>query len=42
MRELATLIQDVVPLARRRTARLSFAFVYPDSQGRNTLKEVGS
>ncbi|CAM9359185.1 unnamed protein product, partial [Choristocarpus tenellus] len=42
MREIATLIQDVVPMARRRTARLSFAFVYPDSQGRNAVKEVAS
>ena len=27
--------------ARKRTARLSFSFVYPDKRGRNVMKEIG-
>ena len=41
MRELADLLKDAIPAARRRTARLSFAFVYPDKQGKNVMKQVG-
>uniref|UniRef100_A0A7S2XY13 Histone deacetylase complex subunit SAP18 n=1 Tax=Fibrocapsa japonica TaxID=94617 RepID=A0A7S2XY13_9STRA len=41
LRELTDLIKEVNPAARRRTARLNFAFVYPDKRGRNVLKEVG-
>lgn len=42
MRELTELIKEVNPAARRREARLAFAFVYPDKRGRNVLREVGS
>jgi histone deacetylase complex subunit SAP18 len=34
-------LKDVIPVARRKTARLSFAFVYPDKQGHNVMKQVG-
>ena len=39
-REITTLIQGVVAASRRRTARLSFALVYPDSQGKQVLRQV--
>jgi len=42
LRELTELIKEVNPAARRREARLSFAFVYPDKRGKNVLREVGS
>ncbi|GAQ83399.1 histone deacetylase complex subunit SAP18 [Klebsormidium nitens] len=41
LRELTDLVKEVVPSARRRDARLSFAFVYPDRRGKNVLREVG-
>nr|KJB41170.1 hypothetical protein B456_007G093600 [Gossypium raimondii] len=34
LRELTDLVKEVAPAARRRDARLSFAFVYPDKNGR--------
>jgi histone deacetylase complex subunit SAP18 len=40
LRELADLIMDVTPDVSPR-ARLSFAFVYPNSRGVNVMKEVG-
>ncbi|CAI5526873.1 unnamed protein product [Closterium sp. Naga37s-1] len=40
LRELTDLLKEVVPEARRREARLSFAFVYPNRQGRNVMKQV--
>ncbi|CAN0172992.1 unnamed protein product, partial [Scytosiphon promiscuus] len=40
VREITTLIQGVVPAARRRQGRLSYAFVYPDSQGKQVLRQV--
>ncbi|CAM9573068.1 unnamed protein product [Ascophyllum nodosum] len=39
-REITTLIQGVVAASRRRTARLSFALVYPDSQGKQVLRQI--
>ncbi|CAH8266072.1 unnamed protein product [Arabidopsis lyrata] len=41
LRELTDLVKEVSVAARRRNARLSFAFVYPDKQGRFTMREVG-
>ncbi|KAE8665844.1 Retrovirus-related Pol polyprotein from transposon TNT 1-94 [Hibiscus syriacus] len=34
-------VKEVAPAARRRDARLSFAFVYPDKNGRFVVREVG-
>lgn len=33
-------VKEVAPAARRRDARLSFAFVYPDKNGRFMVREV--
>lgn len=33
-------MKEVAPAARRRDARLSFAFVYPDRRGRNVIRNV--
>ncbi|KAL4621729.1 hypothetical protein ACB092_06G250500 [Castanea dentata] len=41
LRELTDLVKEVAPAARRKSARLSFAFVYPDNNGRFKVKEVG-
>ncbi|XWS32271.1 hypothetical protein CRYUN_Cryun23aG0145700 [Craigia yunnanensis] len=41
LRELTDLVKEVAPPARRRDARLSFAFVYPDKNGRFVVREVG-
>ncbi|KAK0582658.1 hypothetical protein LWI29_028222 [Acer saccharum] len=41
LRELTDLVKEVAPAARRRDGRLSFAFVYPDKNGRFVLREVG-
>ncbi|XP_059455806.1 histone deacetylase complex subunit SAP18 [Corylus avellana] len=41
LRELTVLVKEVAPAARRKNAKLSFAFVYPDKNGRFTVKEVG-
>ncbi|OMO78711.1 Sin3 associated polypeptide p18 [Corchorus capsularis] len=41
LRELTDLVKEVAPAARRRDARLSFAFVYPDKKGRFVMREVG-
>ncbi|KAF4369537.1 hypothetical protein CsatB_003931 [Cannabis sativa] len=41
LRELTDLVKEVAPAARRRNAKLSFAFVYPDKRGRFVLKLVG-
>ncbi|KAJ0111336.1 hypothetical protein Patl1_00323 [Pistacia atlantica] len=40
LRELTDLVKEVASAARRRDARLSFAFVYPDKNGRFVLREV--
>ncbi|KAF6133928.1 hypothetical protein GIB67_040692 [Kingdonia uniflora] len=41
LRELTDLVKEVAPAARRRDAKLSFAFVYPDTRGRFTVRPVG-
>uniref|UniRef100_A0A0D6QYH3 Histone deacetylase complex subunit SAP18 n=2 Tax=Araucariaceae TaxID=25664 RepID=A0A0D6QYH3_ARACU len=41
LRELTDLVKEVAPAARRRDAKLSFAFVYPDRRGRNVVRQVG-
>eukprot|EP00850_Spirogloea_muscicola_P024100 SM000441S16124 [mRNA] locus=s441:21619:22789:- [translate_table: standard] len=41
LRELTELVKEVASVARRREARLSFAFVYPDRRGRNVMRNVG-
>ncbi|KAF9602816.1 hypothetical protein IFM89_031676 [Coptis chinensis] len=41
LRELTELVKEVDPAARRRDAKLSFAFVYPDKHGRYVLRQVG-
>jgi histone deacetylase complex subunit SAP18 len=41
LRELTDLIKNVNMGARRRNARLSFSFVYPDKRGKNVMKEIG-
>eukprot|EP00899_Mesostigma_viride_P009985 jgi/Mesvir1/18989/Mv18950-RA.1 len=41
LRELTDLVKEVMPDARHRDARLSFAFVYPDRRGRNVIRQVG-
>ncbi|KAJ8748913.1 hypothetical protein K2173_013347 [Erythroxylum novogranatense] len=41
LRELTDLVKEVAPAARRRDVRLSFAFVYPDKNGRFVVREVG-
>ncbi|KAK3224732.1 hypothetical protein Dsin_004594 [Dipteronia sinensis] len=41
LRELTDLVKEVAPEARRRNAKLSFAFVYPDKRGRFVLRQVG-
>lgn len=35
-------VKEVAPEARRRNAKLSFAFVYPDKRGRFVLKQVSA
>lgn len=41
LRELCDLVQEVNDAARRPSARLSFAFIYPDRTGRNVMRQVG-
>jgi histone deacetylase complex subunit SAP18 len=40
LKELCALIQGVRPSARKKDARISFAFVYPDKHGKNVLRHV--
>jgi len=42
LKELTELIKGVRPTARRKDAKLSFAFVYPDKDGKNVVRQVGS
>eukprot|EP01114_Cavostelium_apophysatum_P018000 TRINITY_DN5472_c0_g1_i1.p1 TRINITY_DN5472_c0_g1~~TRINITY_DN5472_c0_g1_i1.p1 ORF type:complete len:148 (+),score=14.89 TRINITY_DN5472_c0_g1_i1:291-734(+) len=42
LREITTLLQQVVSAANSKNARLSFAVVYPDKIGRMVLKEIGT
>lgn len=39
---LTDLFKEVAPEARRRNAKLSFAFVYPDKRGRFVLRQVNA
>eukprot|EP00002_Diphylleia_rotans_P009468 TRINITY_DN1971_c0_g2_i2.p1 TRINITY_DN1971_c0_g2~~TRINITY_DN1971_c0_g2_i2.p1 ORF type:complete len:133 (-),score=39.39 TRINITY_DN1971_c0_g2_i2:300-698(-) len=41
LRELADLIKNVVPEARRYDAKLRFKLVYPDKSGRYVMKDLG-
>ncbi len=41
LKELSDLIKGVRRQAQQRTARLSFAFVFPDKNGVNTLRTAG-
>ncbi|CAN6815659.1 unnamed protein product, partial [Brassica oleracea] len=41
LRELTDLVKEVSVAARRRDARLSFALVYPDKNGRFIVRQVG-
>ncbi len=41
LRELTDLVKEVQPAARRTTARLEFALIYPDKKGRNVLRVIG-
>ncbi|CAN6247401.1 unnamed protein product [Urochloa humidicola] len=41
LRELTDLVKEVALPARRRNAKLSFAFVYPDKNGRFVVRQVG-
>nr|GMD34771.1 histone deacetylase complex subunit SAP18-like [Ipomoea batatas] len=40
LRELTDLVKEVAPEARKRDAMLSFAFVYPDKNGKFVVREV--
>ncbi|CAN1308338.1 Histone deacetylase complex subunit SAP18 [Linum perenne] len=40
LRELTDLVKEVAPAARKRDAVLSFAFAYPDKNGRFVVREV--
>jgi len=42
LRELTDLVKASKSAARAPRARLSFAFVYPDRQGKNIVRQVGS
>jgi histone deacetylase complex subunit SAP18 len=41
LRELCELVKEVFGAARRPSARLSFALIYPDSRGRKVLRQIG-
>lgn len=41
LRELTDLVKEVALAARKRDAKLSFAFVYPDKRGRYVVRPVG-
>lgn len=41
LRELCDLVKEVYEPARRASARLSFALIYPDSRGKRVLRQVG-
>jgi len=42
LKELTDLIKGVKSAARQRDARLEFAFVYPDTSGKNVVRKVGT
>ncbi|PNT03280.3 hypothetical protein POPTR_014G074000v4, partial [Populus trichocarpa] len=41
LHELTDLVRVVTPAAKRRDARLSFAFIFPDTNDRFVVREVG-
>ncbi|KAG9453585.1 hypothetical protein H6P81_006489 [Aristolochia fimbriata] len=41
LRELTDQVKEVAPATRRRDAKLSFAFVYPDKNGHFVVHQVG-
>ncbi|KAL9385549.1 hypothetical protein Peur_022559 [Populus x canadensis] len=41
LHELTDLVREVTPAAKRRNARLSFAFIFPDTNDRFVVREVG-
>lgn len=41
LRELCDLVKEVYSPARKPSARLSFALIYPDSRGRKVLRQIG-
>jgi len=41
LREITTLIKGVHESARRRDARVHYAFIYPDTRGRMIARRVG-
>ncbi|RZC01976.1 Histone deacetylase complex subunit SAP18 isoform B [Glycine soja] len=41
LRELTDLVKEVAPAARRRNAKLSFAFIFPDKNGRFKRSVIG-
>ncbi|XP_021748732.1 histone deacetylase complex subunit SAP18-like [Chenopodium quinoa] len=41
LQELTDLVKEVTPAARRKDARLSFAFVFPGKQGHVVVRPVG-
>lgn len=42
LKELTDLIKGVKSAARQKDARLEFAFVYPDKNGKNVVRKVGT
>lgn len=42
LRELTDLVKEVQTAARNPRARLQFALIYPDRQGKNVLRQVGA
>mmetsp|Transcript_10510 Transcript_10510/g.10571 ORF Transcript_10510/g.10571 Transcript_10510/m.10571 type:complete len:130 (+) Transcript_10510:132-521(+) len=41
LREIATLMKDVIPEASQSNAFISFSIVYPDRNGINAMKPIG-
>ena len=41
LKEITELVKGVKKPANQRNARLSFAIVYPDKEGKPTLRQVG-
>ena len=40
LRELTECVQEAQPAAKRSTARIEFALVYPDKRGRNVMRQA--
>jgi histone deacetylase complex subunit SAP18 len=41
LREITTLLKDVIPTARQRNASLNYCIVYPDKRGVHVIRQVG-